>query len=279
LRFRISAPPRAVFRESQALSQPINKVDCESQLPTGSSNQGLQSIIQWFCQWRIMRIPALVLLSTVASVSVLCSSAFASTDTSIKASGIGLKIAEYMRRSGWPDEVIVFVLATLPVLELRGAIPVGYWMQLQPFKTSILAILGNMVPVPFIFLYLKKLLNSVGKRSSVASNFLQIVVERTRKKAGPIEEFQWLGLMLFVAVPFPGTGAWSGAIAATILDMSFWDALSANFIGVVLAGLLVNLLVNLGIKYAIAVGVILFFVSSVMWSFLRYLRKPANNIN
>lgn len=136
-----------------------------------------------------------------------------------------------------------------------------------------------MVPVPFIFLYLKKLLNSVGKRSSVASNFLQIVVERTRKKAGPIEEFQWLGLMLFVAVPFPGTGAWSGAIAATILDMSFWDALSANFIGVVLAGLLVNLLVNLGIKYAIAVGVILFFVSSVMWSFLRYLRKPANNIN
>ncbi|GLJ32097.1 hypothetical protein SUGI_0646390 [Cryptomeria japonica] len=275
----ISAPPRIVFRESQALSQPMNNVDYESQLPSGSSNRDLQRFIQRFFQWRIMRISTLILLSVVASVSVLCSSAFASTDSSIKASGLGLKIAEFMRRSGWPDEVIVFILASLPVLELRGAIPVGYWMQLQPFKISVLAVLGNMVPIPFILLYLKRITDFVGKRSSVASSFLQNLVERTRKKAGPIEEFQWLGLILFVAVPFPGTGAWTGAFAATILDMPFWDALSANFFGVVFAGLLVNLLVNLGIKYAIAVGAILFFVSTVMWSFLRYLRKPSNNIN
>lgn len=260
-------------------------MDCESLVytkasPSRGSNPGLFGGLRLgFFQWRIMRVSVVILVTVVVSAAVLCGSAFASTEASIKASGFGLKIAGFMRKSGWPDEVVVFVLATLPVLELRGAIPVGYWMQLSPCKTSILSVLGNMVPVPFILLYLKQLTIFLEKRSSVASNLLQNIYKVTRKKAGPIEEFQWLGLMLFVAVPFPGTGAWSGAIAATILDMPFWDAVSANFFGVVFAGLLVNLLVNLGLKYALIVGAILFFISSVMWSFLRYLRKPLNNTN
>lgn len=242
-----------------------------------SSEQGFQTIPP-ILQWSIIKTCALFSASLMILAMLFCSSAFASQE-SIKASQIGLKIASFMRRTGWPDELIVFVLATLPILELRGAIPVGYWMQLEPLKVSILAVMGNMVPVPFILLYLKQLVNYAGKRSSVASRFLNRLIEITRKKAGPIEEFQWLGLMLFVAVPFPGTGAWSGAIAATILDMPFWKAVSANFFGVVFAGLLVNLLVNLGIKYAVIVGAILFFVSTVMWSFLRYVRKPPNNLN
>jgi uncharacterized membrane protein len=69
-----------------------------------------------------------------------------------------------------------------------------------------------MVPVPFILLYLKQLVTYAGKRSSVASIFLDRLIKITRKKAGPIEEFQWLGLMLFFVVPFLRTGAWSGAI-------------------------------------------------------------------
>ena len=136
-----------------------------------------------------------------------------------------------------------------------------------------------MVPLPFVLLYLKQLVNYVGKRSLVASRFLDRLIEITRKKAGPIEEFQWLGLMLFVVVPFPRTGTWSGAIAATIQDMPFWEAVSANFFRVVFAGLLVNLLVNLGIKYVVIVGAILFFMSTIMWSFLRYVKKPPNNLN
>lgn len=258
-----------------AVPRAMNK-DLESS-PPSSSKQGFQTI-QRVLQWRILKISALFSASLMILASLLCSSAFASTE-SIKASQIGLKISSFMRRSGWPDELIVFVLATLPILELRGAIPVGYWMQLEPLKVSILAVLGNMVPVPFILLYLKQLVTYAGKRSSVASSFLDRLIEITRKKAGPIEEFQWLGLMLFVAVPFPGTGAWSGAIAATILDMPFWEAVSANFFGVVFAGLLVNLLVNLGIKYAVIVGAILFFVSTVMWNLLRYIKKSPNNLN
>lgn len=130
-----------------------------------------------------------------------------------------------------------------------------------------------MVPVPFIILYLRKFATFLAGRNKASSRFLDVLFERAKEKAGLVEEFQWLGLMLFVAVPFPGTGAWTGAIIASILDMPFWSAVSANFVGVVLAGLLVNLLVNLGLKYAIITGIVLFFISTFMWSILRNLKK------
>ncbi|KAK4423776.1 hypothetical protein Salat_1960500 [Sesamum alatum] len=157
---------------------------------------------------------------------------------SIRASGFGVKVANALRASGWPDEAVVFALATLPVIELRGAVPVGYWLQLKPVTLTVLSVLGNMVPVPFIILYLKRFATFLTGKNETAARFLNMLFKRAKEKAGPVEEFQWLGLMLFVAVPFPGTGAWTGAIVASILDMPFWSAVSANFVGVVLAGLL-----------------------------------------
>ncbi|KAM7269056.1 hypothetical protein ACFE04_024553 [Oxalis oulophora] len=198
---------------------------------------------------------------------------------SIKASSFGLKIATWLRGLGLPDEAVVFSLATLPVIELRGAIPVGYWMKMNPTFLTVLSVLGNMVPVPFIILYLKKFATFLAGKSQSASRALEMLFKSAKEKAGPIEEFQWLGLMLFVAVPFPGTGAWTGAIIASILDMPFWPAVTANFFGVVLAGLLVNLLVNLGLKYAVIVGIILFFISTFMWSILRNIKKSLNSSN
>ncbi|KAI3729119.1 hypothetical protein L6452_17768 [Arctium lappa] len=192
---------------------------------------------------------------------------------SIKASGFGVKFANLLRGSGWPDEAVVFALATLPVIELRGAIPVGYWLQLKPVLLTVLSVLGNMVPVPFIILYLKPLATFLARNSKPAARFLDLLFEKAKKKAGPVEEFQWLGLMLFVAVPFPGTGAWTGAIIASILDIPFWSAVSANFFGVVLAGLLVNMLVNIGLKYAIVACIIMFVASGFMWSVLRGIKR------
>ncbi|WCJ21787.1 hypothetical protein M5689_003913 [Euphorbia peplus] len=198
---------------------------------------------------------------------------------SIKASNFGLKIANALRGFGWPDEAVVFALATLPVLELRGAIPVGYWMHLKPVALTVLSVIGNMVPVPFLILYLKKFASFLAGKNASASKFLDMLFENAKRKAGPVEEFQWLGLMLFVAVPFPGTGAWTGAIIASILEMPFWQAVSANFFGVVLAALLVNLLVNLGLKYAVITGVILFLISTYMWSILRNVTKSLKSSN
>lgn len=133
-----------------------------------------------------------------------------------------------------------------------------------------------MVPVPFIVLYLKRFANFLVQNNRSASRFLEMFLDWTKKKAGPVEEFRWLGLMLFVAVPFPGTGAWTGAIIASVLEMPFWSAVSANFVGVVLAGLLVNLLVNLGLKYAVITGVVLFVVSTFMWGALRGIKRSLN---
>ncbi|XP_059316699.1 uncharacterized protein LOC132067464 [Lycium ferocissimum] len=223
----------------------------------------------------------LVLLWASVSIGLFAVSGDAKATTavvdSIRASGFGVKVANALRSLGWPDEAVVFALATLPVIELRGAIPVGYWLQLKPIVLTVLSVLGNMVPVPFILLYLKKLAISLAGTNKSASKLLDLLFERAKEKAGPVQEFQWLGLMLFVAVPFPGTGAWTGAIVASVLDMPFWSAVSANFVGVVLAGLLVNLLVNLGLKYAIITGVILFIISTFMWNILRSLKRSLSS--
>ncbi|CAM8953967.1 unnamed protein product [Rhodiola kirilowii] len=226
-----------------------------------------------------LRFALMVLFWAALSIVVFAASGDrANAADSIRASGFGVKIARLLRGSGWPDETVVFALAALPVIELRGAIPVGYWMQLSPVVLTVLAVVGNMVPVPFIILYLKRLATFLaGKEGSPGSRFLELLFANAKKKAGPVEEFQWLGLMLFVAVPFPGTGAWTAAIVASILDMPFWSALTANFCGVVVAGILVNLIVNLGLRSAVVVGFILFLVSTSMWSILRYLKKALSS--
>ncbi|KAK6139283.1 hypothetical protein DH2020_026977 [Rehmannia glutinosa] len=186
----------------------------------------------WALLWACVYLGLYVFCGNVRAAAI------GGADDSIRASGFGVKVANGLRASGWPDEAVVFALATLPVIELRGAIPVGYWLQLNPVMLTILSILGNMVPVPFIILYLKKVATFLTGKNRAASRFLDVLFEKAKKKAGPVKEFQWLGLMLFVAVPFPGTGAWTGAFIASILDMPFWPAVSANFVGVVLAGLL-----------------------------------------
>ncbi|XP_057777096.1 uncharacterized protein LOC130995717 [Salvia miltiorrhiza] len=218
----------------------------------------------WFVVWA----------SVCVGLHALCGDAraAAAADT-IRGSGFGVKVANALRASGWPDEAVVFSLATLPVIELRGAIPVGYWLQLHPVFLTVLSILGNMVPVPFIILYLKKVAAFLSGKNEGASRFLEALLDKAKHKAGPVKEFQWLGLMLFVAVPFPGTGAWTGAFIASLLDMPFWPALTANLLGVVLAALLVNLLVNLGLIYAIVSAIILLLTSTFMWTILRRLKN------
>lgn len=127
-----------------------------------------------------------------------------------------------------------------------------------------------MLPVPLIALYLENFFNYVASSSDAGKKFVDKIITNTRKKAEPIEEFKWIGLMLFVAVPFPGTGAWTGAFAASILGMTFWESMSANFVGVLLAGVLVNLVVSVGVREAIFVGIALFLLSMFMWRILRF---------
>ncbi|CAI5479957.1 unnamed protein product [Closterium sp. Yama58-4] len=199
--------------------------------------------------------------------------AAAGAATSIAKSGLGLRVAAALRESHWPDAAIVTFIASLPVVELRGAIPVAYWMGMEPVVASSLAVLGNMVPVPFLLTLLGPAITTLANLNPQLKSLLNSFLDHSRAKAAPIAEFQWLGLALFVAVPLPGTGAWSGAIGAYILGMPFWEALTANLAGVVLAGVLVNLLVTLPLQQALGLAVLLLGFSSVCWSLLRWIRK------
>jgi hypothetical protein len=93
--------------------------------------------------WDVLKRVALLALGCcAAAAAVSCGAARAAAEDSIKASGFGLRVAESLRRLGWPDDAVVFALATLPVIELRGAIPVGYWLRLHPVRLTILSVLG-----------------------------------------------------------------------------------------------------------------------------------------
>ncbi len=136
-------------------------------------------------------------------------------------------------------EIAVIVLAALPVSELRGAIPVALAMGFSPQKAYLLSFIGNLIPVlPLLFL-LQPI--SAGLRHiPVFERFFNWLFERTRKKASLVEKFEAVGLILFVAIPLPVTGAWTGCVAATLFKIRLRYAFIAIAAGVAIAGLVVT---------------------------------------
>jgi len=135
-------------------------------------------------------------------------------------------------------EVAVIALGALPISELRGAIPLALAMGFSPLKAYILAFTGNILPViPLLFL-LQPIVDRFRHIKWVGS-FFDWLYERTRKKASLVEKFEAIGLILFVAIPLPITGAWTGCVAATLFKIRFRYAFPAILAGVVIAGLIV----------------------------------------
>jgi len=143
-------------------------------------------------------------------------------------------------------ELCVFFCSMIPIIELRGAIPMGAAFNAtiggMPFwLTYILSVLGNMLPIPFILLFIKKMIKwmsvSKVKLFNKVANFLLNKVEKKRDK---IEKYSFWGVCLFVAVPLPVTGAWTGSLVAAMIDMKFWKALLSCLIGVMIAGVIMT---------------------------------------
>lgn len=146
-----------------------------------------------------------------------------------------------------PDWLVVLVLGSLPVVELRGAVPVGISvLGLNPALAYVLAVIGNMIPVPLLLLGLRPLVKA-SAGFPLLYKLLESLLSRARKQTEGIDKDKiFLGLAYFVAIPLPGTGAWSGAIAAFVLDVPFWPAVLSNFLGVCCAGLIVTMLTCMG---------------------------------
>lgn len=137
-----------------------------------------------------------------------------------------------------PKEWITIIIAALPISELRGAMPVALAMGLSPAKAFLLSILGNLIPVIPVLLFLEPVSNRL-TRFKLWRNFFDWLFERTKEKGDLIQKYEALGLMLFVAVPLPMTGAWSGCIAASLFKIKFRYAFPAIALGVVMAGIIV----------------------------------------
>lgn len=145
--------------------------------------------------------------------------------------------------------IIVFLISMVPLIELRGAIPVGLstlWGDPLPvIPLYIVCILANMLPVPFIYLFARKVL-IWGQDKKIIGKFFKWCLEKGEKGGKKLQEKAgkgglFIALMLFVGIPLPGTGAWTGTLAASILDMDFKTSIIAVMLGVILAGVIMGL--------------------------------------
>ena len=134
-------------------------------------------------------------------------------------------------------EVYVFLVSMLPILELRAAIPIGAALDMSIFECYIISVLGNLLPIPFILIFIKKIIEYMSvskiKLFNRVSNFL---IQRADKRSDKVNKYSLLGLFIFVAIPLPGTGAWTGALIASLMEMRFKKAMLSISAGVLVAG-------------------------------------------
>lgn len=138
------------------------------------------------------------------------------------------------------NTIMTMLIAMVPVIELRGAIPIGVAAGLDVPTALIASIIGNMLPVPVIILFVRKVFHWMRHASEKLNQIVCKLEAKAESKKGVIDKYEWWGLVILVAIPLPGTGAWTGALVAAMLDMSLRRALPATFIGVIIAGIIVT---------------------------------------
>lgn len=135
-------------------------------------------------------------------------------------------------------ELKTMLVAILPVIELRGAIPFGTALGLTPWESFVFAFIGSLLPVPFLLLLIRPIFKMLG-RTARGGRIVEKLRLRSISKSEGVKKYGWLGLVLFVAVPIPGTGVWGGSLLATFLNIRFKTAFPAIALGNLIAGIIV----------------------------------------
>ena len=138
--------------------------------------------------------------------------------------------------------ISTFFISMVPVIELRGAIPSGIALGLDPLTVALLAIVGNMLPIPFIILFIRRIFAWMRTKNEWLNRLVFKMEAKADKHKAKITKYEFWGLCIFVAIPLPGTGAWTGALAAAMLEMRLKDAIPSIFLGVIIAAFIVTLL-------------------------------------
>lgn len=140
------------------------------------------------------------------------------------------------------ERLAVVICSMIPIIELRGAIPLGAYYGLPWWQSYVFAVIGNMLPVPFILLLIKGviswMINCKSKFFNKIGNFLQRKSDKNREK---IEKYGFWGLTVFIGIPLPVTGAWTGSLVAGVIKMNFWRAMLSALLGVMMAGVIMTL--------------------------------------
>ena len=138
-------------------------------------------------------------------------------------------------------DVVVFIISMIPILELRGGLLVSQLIQV-PITTAIpLCIIGNIIPIPFILLFIKQIFKWM-KKIKLFRGLIERLENRAMRKSDNIRKYEFWGLMLFVGIPLPGTGAWTGSLIAALLDVDFKKAILAELLGIVIATVIMSVL-------------------------------------
>ena len=140
------------------------------------------------------------------------------------------------------------LVSMIPVIELRGGVPFGTALGLSAGQALVAAIIGNMIPIPFIIVYIRRIFLWMRRKSPKLNSLVDKLEKKAHLKGQKVRRYQYLGLWIFVAIPLPGTGAWTGSLVAAFLNMRLKQALPAVVLGVMTAGCIMTALTHVGIN-------------------------------
>lgn len=138
-------------------------------------------------------------------------------------------------------EIYVFLVSMLPILELRFAIPLGAASGLNMMECYSISVIGNLIPIPFILIFIKKIIEYMSvSKISFLRRFAEFLMRKAESRSEKVNKYSLLGLFLFVMIPMPGTGAWTGALIAALMEMRIKKSLLSIILGVLVAGIIMT---------------------------------------
>ena len=167
----------------------------------------------------------------------------------VRPAGAGLRkgkvimdVMQWLTQGPVGEFCFTILVSMVPIVELRGGIPFGVTLGLPVWAAYLAAVIGNILPVPFILVYIRRIFQWMGRRLPRLNRLVDKLERKAHLKGRRVTKYKYLGLMLFVAVPLPGTGAWTGALAAAFLDMPLRKAIPSIFAGILIAGIAISIL-------------------------------------
>ena len=153
-----------------------------------------------------------------------------------------MELYEFLTTTTGGKCLFTMLVSMLPIIELRGGLPFGVALGLPYYLAFPAAVIGNLIPAPFIIVYIRRIFELMRKYLPSLNGLVDKLEKKAHLKGKKVQKYQYLGLWIFVAIPLPGTGAWTGALAAAFLDMPLRKALPSVIAGVLVAGVAISIL-------------------------------------